>query len=529
MRKIIPFIVMIIIPILSAVLIVRETEKLDQEACVQIDTIFNHISSVDHTEFEILQQDFQTGPEVTEACLSCHNGRGHEIMTTAHWNWSRDEEIQGKGVVSLGKKNILNNFCIGVRGSEATCVRCHIGYGFVDQTFDFKNEKNIDCLVCHDNTNSYLKDRGVGGIPKPSVDLAYVAQNVGVPKRENCGICHFWGGGGNNVKHGDLDKAMLDCSTDVDVHMGTDGRDMLCVDCHTAEQHNILGKLYAISSENKDRATCEQCHTEKPHNNKILNEHNVRVACQTCHIPEYAKANSTKMIWDWSTAGELGENGEAIHRNDQDGNHKYMSIKGTFIWDKNVIPEYQWFNGTAKHHLIEDKIDTANLPLVMNPLNGQYCIEKDSLTENCSKIYPVKVHRGKQIYDPVNLTLIQAKLWDKDKGEGAYWKDFDWDKASELGMANIGMDYSGEYDFVETEMNWILNHQVAKKEESLTCKECHSRNNSRIEQLKDFYLPGRDRLSLLDNMGILLIILSILGIVIHAVLRIVFKKKYFMN
>jgi hypothetical protein len=235
------------------------------------------------------------------------------------------------------------------------------------------------------------------------------------------------------------------------------------------------------------------------------------------------------MIWDWSTAGELDESGKPKHWNDQDGNHKYLGIKGTFIWDNDIIPEYTWFNGTASHHLIEDQIDTANLPLKLNTLIGAYCIEKDSLNKKCSKIWPVKVHRGKQIYDPVNMTLIQPKLHAKAKGEGAYWKDFNWDKASRIGMDNIGMDYSGEYDFVETEMTWPLNHQVAPKEDALSCKTCHTRSDSRLAALTDFYLPGRDRLAILDNIGIALIILSVIGVIIHSVLRIIYRKNCFFN
>ena len=529
MRKLIPILVMTIVVGFSAFVIIRQTEKLGKKDPVPLDSIFHKVSPVDHSQFAELEQAFESGPQVTEACLHCHNGRGKELIQTAHWKWSRDEYIPGKGVVSLGKRNMLNNFCIGTRGSEPTCTRCHIGFGFADQHFDFAEEKNVDCLVCHDNTNTYQKEKGGAGNPKASVDLQYVARHVGLPKRENCGVCHFWGGGGNNVKHGDLDAAMLDCDRKVDVHMASDGPDMSCTACHTAENHRILGKLYAISSENKDRATCEQCHTATPHKNQILNEHDLRVACQTCHIPVYAKANSTKMIWDWSTAGETDEYGEPKHWNDQDGNHKYLGIKGTFIWNDQVEPEYCWFNGTASHQLIEEKIDTSQLPLKMNTLMGAYCIDKDTLNRKCSKIWPVKVHRGKQIYDPVNLTLIQPKLYDKEKGNGAYWTDFNWDKASEIGMKNIGMDYSGQYDFIETEVTWPLNHQVAPKEDALSCKSCHSRQDGRLAALTDFYLPGRDRMAILDNLGIVLIFLSIAGVIVHAILRFIYRKNCFFN
>ena len=92
-----------------------------------------HIPSVDHTKFTILQQQFKTPQEVTKACLSCHTERGKEMMHTSHWQWSRKEFIKDRGVVTLGKKNILNNFCIGISGSEQSCNRCHAGYGWGDK------------------------------------------------------------------------------------------------------------------------------------------------------------------------------------------------------------------------------------------------------------------------------------------------------------------------------------------------------------------------------------------------------------
>ena len=49
------------------------------------------------------------------------------------------------------------------------------------------------------------------------------------------------GGGGNNVKHGDLEMAMFDGDRNLDVHMGTDGPDMACVDCHQAANHRNDG------------------------------------------------------------------------------------------------------------------------------------------------------------------------------------------------------------------------------------------------------------------------------------------------
>ncbi len=480
--------------------------------------------TINHRSFEILKKEFADGHEVTRACLSCHNSRGQEVMATSHWNWERTERLEGKGEVALGKKNILNNFCIGISGSEATCTRCHIGYGWADKSFDFSDPDNIDCLVCHDNSGTYEKGKGAAGYPDPSVNLAYVAQNVGIPTRENCGVCHFWGGGGNNVKHGDLEIALLDCSKEVDVHMASEGENMDCVECHITKNHEMAGKLYALSSDNKNRATCEHCHTDSPHANQLLNQHNLRVACQTCHIPVYAKANGTKMVWDWSTAGVLDENGEAKHENDADGNHNYLSIKGTFVYDDHVKPEYFWFNGTANHQLITDRIDTV--PVQMNTLYGAY--NDKGLRQKStapSKIWPVKVHRGKQIYDPENMTLIQPKLWSPNSGDSAYWLDFNWDDAAAAGMNYLGLPYSGSYDFIETEMYWPLNHMVAPREQSLTCVDCHTRGNGRLANLDDFYLPGRDFNKYLDLSGFSMIAFILLFVFAHGMLRVVTRNK----
>ncbi|NPA37928.1 MAG: tetrathionate reductase family octaheme c-type cytochrome [Chlorobi bacterium] len=479
------------------------------------------VPKVDHSKFKILQQKFETPQQVTEACLSCHNKTDHEVMATSHWKWTRPYVTEDGDTIELGKKNIINNFCIGVSSNEPLCTSCHAGYGWKNKNFDFSISKNIDCIVCHDQTGTYKKFPGKAGLPvdKKTVfngktflppDYNKIATNVGMPKRQNCGSCHYTGGGGNNVKHGDLELALNKTNRKVDVHMGIDGANMSCVECHKTNEHKISGKLYTVSSQNKDRVSCEQCHTPAPHNSSILNSHTDRVACQTCHIPEYAKVNPTKMYWDWSTAGKRNPDGSLIVKKDSLGHLKYHSKKGTFVYETNVKPEYVWFNGKARHYLIGEKIDTSEV-LALNRLQGSYA-------DNSSKIIPVKVHRGKQIYDAVNRYLIVPHLFGKDST--AFWKNFDWDKAARTGMASIGLPYSGKYSFISTEMYWPVNHMVAPREESLSCIECHSRN-SRLSAINDFYLPGRDYNSYLDLAGKLMILLSLIGVAIHATLRIV--------
>lgn len=477
-----------------------------------------HVSSVDHSRLEVLQDSFATAQEVSETCMDCHTERHAEIMKTPHWLWERESFIKGRGVRRVGKKNALNNFCINIHGSEPACMACHAGLGWTDSTFDFNQARNVDCMVCHDNSGLYAKGTAMAGLPDSSVNLTAVAQGVGLPQKDNCGLCHFTSGGGNNVKHGDLETGLLGCSRDVDVHMNAEGLNMACTDCHEAENHQIKGKLYTVSSMNRDRATCEQCHGERPHLNSLVNEHTIKVACQTCHIPTYAKVNATKTYWDWSQAGKL-KDGKPYEETDTAGNITYLSKKGQFEWGQNLEPEYAWFNGTADHYLIGDTIPQGVDTLIINPLYGSY-------TDKNSKIIPVKVHRGKQPYDTKHRVLLTPKLWAKHKGEGGFWEDFNWDASFKAGVALTGIPYSGSYDFIETEMNWPINHMVATRENTLACTDCHNRTDSRLAALTDFYMPGRDYNPTIDLSGKLLIIMTFIGVLIHAVLRIIIGRRH---
>jgi hypothetical protein len=170
----------------------------------------------DHSKFKQLQAEFKSGQEVTKACLSCHTEAARQVMKTQHWKWSSLNPATGQMV---GKKSLVNSFCIGIASNYADCTSCHIGYGWKDKTFDFSAEENVDCLACHDTTGTYRKPSGLAGHPvykemeyppgsgeimRP-VDLQKVAQGVGKTSRYTCGACHYYGGHGNGVKHGDLD------------------------------------------------------------------------------------------------------------------------------------------------------------------------------------------------------------------------------------------------------------------------------------------------------------------------------------
>ena len=130
-----------------------------------------------------------------------------------------------------------------------------------------------------------------------------------------------------------------------------------------------------------------------------------------------------------------------------------------------------------------------------------------------------------QPYDPINKILIQPKLYADKKGEGAFWKDFNWEKASEIGMKDVNLPFSGKVGFIKTKMYWPLNHMVSTKDLTVKCVECHSRENSRLASLTDFYMPARDYSSFIETAGFLIIMLTLIGVLVHGSIRIFSSKK----
>ena len=498
-------------------------------------------STADHGKFEILQQEtFASGPEVTKACLSCHTEASKQLHRTTHWTWAYENRITGQ---TLGKKNVINNFCVATASNWPRCTSCHIGFGWKDDSFDFTSEENVDCLVCHDSTGTYRKFPTAAGHPnyqpkrwppkkgrlRQPPDLGRIARNVGKPSRRNCGACHFYGGGGDGVKHGHLDSSMTNPDRDTDVHMDADGLNFDCQTCHTTGGHEIAGSRYATRAKDdrgvvipgrpdQNRATCESCHGTRPHPdtaNAKLDEHTDKIACETCHIPEYARGGrKTKMWWDWSTAGRQDADGKPMVIKDADGYDIYNYKKGDFRWEADVQPEYYWFDGEIRFTLLGERIDDSGV-VSINRIGG-------GPDDANSRIWPFKVMRGRQPYDSQQKILAIPHLFGKD--EDAFWKTFSWDRALRAGLQAVGMEYSGDYGFVDTEYYWPVTHMVAPKERSLGCDDCHSRDG-RLRDLPGFYMPGRDRNPWLDRIGWLAVLGTVGGVSLHGLGRILFRRR----
>ena len=498
------------------------------------------ISTADHSKFKELKVKFKSGPEVTKACLECHTEAAKQLHKTKHWTW---DYINPDTNQHLGKNNVINNFCTSVPSNYSFCTACHIGYGWKDDTFDFTAEENVDCVVCHDTTGKYKKLPGLAGHPnydtkewpphsgnfRPPTDLTAIAQSVGKTSRQTCGGCHFRGGGGDAVKHGDLDSSLEEPAKYLDVHMDAKGLDFSCSKCHTTDSHEVAGSRYqptAIddngplirgSVEERNPATCAACHGNQPHPLAMdrLNQHTDKLACQTCHIPAYARGNKiSKMTWDWSTAGKLDEKGKRIQVRGSDGKVTYDSKKGDFTYDRYVIPEYQWFNGNVNWTLRGDKV-TGDEVVKINEFMG-------SADDGKSRIWPIRVFRGKQMFDKDNQSLVVTNL--AGDPDAAFWKNYDMQKAVESGMKSVGAEYSGNLGYVATEMSWPITHMVAPKEDALKCEQCH-RENGRLAGVAGIYMPATNSMPLLDKLGLLMALATLIGVLIHGAIRIIMHKR----
>jgi octaheme c-type cytochrome (tetrathionate reductase family) len=415
------------------------------------------------THEKAFTEDLPDGYEGAFSCIGCHPTAGAEVMATGHWRWEGvTENIEGHEAEVHGKTDLLNNFCIAIPSNEPRCTQCHIGSGWKNTSFDFGSIEGIDCLVCHDLTGTYAKDPKAAGAPVATVDLDAVAMSVGKPTRKNCGDCHFFAGGGDNVKHGDLSSHLVEPTREMDVHMDAAGMNFSCQKCHKENDHGIAGM--PLHSGGEGQVSCADCHGDTAvHGDPFIDSHLERIACQTCHIPAFSRSMPTKMEWYWD---EAGQDIDPIPT-DKYGKPTYDKKKGRFVWGKSVKPDLRWFNGKWKRMIIDVSDDYDDLPAIMAEPMGDR-------SDPTAKIYPFKRMIGRQPADTVNKIIVVPHLFGTGPGPNPYWGKFDWAAAVAEGTAYAGQNYSGTYGFVDTVMYLSLNHEIAPKEQALKCGDCHA-------------------------------------------------------
>jgi hypothetical protein len=433
--------------------------------------------------YDTLPTDATGGPRVTAVCITCHAAQATSLMATQHWKWrgstpqlvDLDATFQPSGVPNdpgtIGKENYVNNYCVSVASNERRCDQCHAGYGNPGTNASARSatyigdQTRVDCLICH--SGSVTGNMAAGGYNKIAGAFGAAGNAVGpgtpwatgaqlkawattpqLPTRENCGWCHFNGGGADSVKI--MSTALRTPPVSVDVHMSTDaangGQNLVCADCHAAPGHRIKGAGIHVPT-NTGRLACADCHGEAPHPSATMNDHVAAISCETCHIPAYSRGMPGKIDWDWSTAGwktpafthpaTLYACVTNTTEVPYDNNNcltaggvkvkKYDYMKGTFAWGQNVPPVYAWYDGTMSHVTTADKgaftIETGLTPAFADRIT----LAAPLGARGNGKIFPFKVMMGRQaVYvDDAggNSFVITPNLFHDpaDGADGGFW------------------------------------------------------------------------------------------------------------
>ncbi|MCU7935374.1 MAG: hypothetical protein KZQ99_10905 [Candidatus Thiodiazotropha sp. (ex Dulcina madagascariensis)] len=418
-------------------------------------------------------------------CLQCHDSEAHEVHGSTHYQWKGQAPYMVDGNYLLQGKDAgaLNTYCGNIEGNWDGCSACHVGMGAKPESYASTAQlENIDCLVCH---QSEYKRKKVNGVMVPdtanmSISMDEAVQTVHEPIRQNCLTCHAKAGGGDAIKRGDLALASGNTrDSRYDVHMATTGANLDCQDCHKEENHRFPGKGSDLRPTDLDKpleCASSGCHNSSPHGDRELNSHTARVACQTCHVPVYAKnAND-------SAATEATE----TDRSWQSGTHSSQPPYHPVLTKRNnLIPKYLHWDRHTDNYNVGDTI-------YENRQTGTYqtSVPRGSVDDRESKLYPFKYKTSDYPLDTNSSKLIALDT-------KVFFGTADADAAATAGLRNLaekgipGYRVGDNIRWVTTDTYQLLNHQVSPEDDALDCSSCHM-NTSRMDLQGELGYEPRD-------------------------------------
>ncbi len=401
-----------------------------------------------------------TGPAT---CLQCHTTEAHEVHGSVMYQWQGDTPEMDHGPQKQGKiSGGVNSYCINIEGNWGGCGGCHVGLGArPEATATQEQLENIDCMLCHQQAYRRVKADGVF-VPDEdnmAITMDEAARTVHRPERINCLQCHAKAGGGDAVKRGDLALAQgFTGDFDFDVHMSTTGGNLRCQDCHTTSGHRVAGRGSDLRPTDLALTVeCTNCHggmANGGHEGEYLDNHTSRVACQTCHIPIYAKDAGD------SSATEATE----VHRTWLGTHGSTPPIHPASEKQNNLVPEYRWWNRTSRNYLLGEVAQ-------VDPATGRYPTSRPlgDVDDPNSKLYAFKYKTAEQPIDTDSSKLIALDT-------SVFFATGDAHAATEAGIDNMnamGIPVGADYAFVETDTFQMLNHQVSPHGMALQCSNCH--------------------------------------------------------
>lgn len=395
-------------------------------------------------------------------CLQCHTAQATDVHASTHYQWKGETPyMTNAGGTPQGKiDGAVNSYCVNILGNWNACGGCHVGLGArPEETATPEQLANIDCMTCHQKAYKRVKVNGVFVPDEAAMGLSMdeAARTVHTPERANCLQCHAKAGGGDAVKRGDLAMAHV-ATVDVqfDVHMATTGADLQCQACHTFTDHRVAGKGSDIRPTDSDVVLeCSNCHVNKTlpggHSTEAVDRHVARVACQTCHIPVYAKDAAD------TAASEATE----THRTWLDSHAAAPPFHPASLKANDLTPEYRFWNRYSDNYLLYDEAQ-------LDPVTGRYPTSRPegAVHDAGSKLYPFKYKTAEQ---PMMSSTGQLIAIDTS----VFFATADAAAATEQGLVNMGYSSSEPYEWVETDTFQLLNHEVSPAGHALQCAQCH--------------------------------------------------------
>ncbi len=463
------------------------------------------LAYADHTE--AFKKAGITAYDGAGACLDCHREAGREAFHSYHYQMAnRVADVVGKGPVLAGGKYAYNDFCGAIfwQGSKnvnyigkailkapppehadqkgaliATgCSMCHgVSMGRVPQPEATPEQlDNVDCLACHADPAVYpagpkaiktgAKEvyRDATGtwryrVKVPLEKLA--AAIVKTPPKDQCLLCHAYSGGGPGFKRPNLEPALLGkVDEEVDVHLA---RGMTCTDCHVFKDHELAlrGPDTWARSAKAPVPECADCH-QRRHTRPVLGWvletfHTEKVACQTCHIPRYAKKTPTDTRRDWS---------KTVF------SPKMKRWEPEIRFKSNLPPVLGFWNEkTRLAYLYPEPARVAGDRLTYLAPASQGARRKGLFFETDGKLYPFKYHEAVVPFDARAGIPVPVKV-------GLVFATGNAGKAAEVGARLAGLDFQGEYVTLVRYMS--VNHGVEPAENALGCLDCHGPTVRRV-------------------------------------------------
>ncbi len=403
-------------------------------------------------------------------CLECHTDQANEVHASTHYQWLGEAPDMSNGSFILQGKltNAVNSYCVNIEGDWPVCGSCHAGRGKRpdDPTAGLEN---IDCLVCHNEDYAGARKRlvdGTMGVDNPTDSLV---QNIHAPRRANCLSCHAKAGGGDGVKRGDLSLALINNTDEhFDYHMSTSKANLSCQDCHSFNNHRVIGKGSDIRPTDDlargAELACTNCHEKaeisREHPQTVVN-HMEHVACQSCHIPYYAKF-PTETHRDWLTHHDGTDATTCDDANPCPG-HPHTD-KASYL-----VPEYKWWNRMSDNYLLHDDASRT-----YDPVKNTYPTSRPLGDVSDGKLYPFKYKTALQPMTVADSRLIALDTFEYLKKSGNV------NKSIESGLVNMGYAANEPFNWVTTDTYQLINHGVGNDDDALNCESCHG-NTSRMD------------------------------------------------